>query len=177
MIDTLTVLVSSILGYKSYDLLSKFMLVGDKAINYYAEAHLSKWNSWIHTLGMPFSMYGMLLWIPALLNLNPAKAKLFIVGIYFFYGGHYIRISKLGALLYFLQYYLTIKFALKKWNSPKKPSNLKLLTNGLIISSTSLCCQEFFGHWLGGDIASRPKAVPNAMIYAMYFSATHFLKK
>lgn len=173
MIDTFTILISSLLGYKSYDLLSKFMLVGDKAIKYYAEAHLSTWNSWIHTLGMPISMYGMLLWIPALLRLGPKGARKLILFLYFFYGGHYVRVNMLGALLYFINYYLTVKYALKKW---KSVSNSKLLTNGLIISTVGLGFQEIFGHWCGGDIASRPEAVPNAMLYAMYFSATHFLK-
>ena len=42
------------------------ILSSEKGIDYYAEAHLSKWNSWIHTLGMPYTFYGISCWVPAL---------------------------------------------------------------------------------------------------------------
>ena len=51
-----------------------------------------------------------------------------------------------------------------------------MLTNGLMISGVGLGLQEVIGHWWGGDIASRPEGVPNAILYAMYFCATHFIK-
>lgn len=174
MIDNFIFLLSKLLGYKSYDFLSKFMLVGEKGIEYYREAHLTKWNSFIHTLFMPFSMYGMLLWIPALLKLNRKFARILILSIYFFYGGHYLRINKLNTLIYYLQYYYTIKWALKKWQD--NTNKMKLLTDGLIITGTGLSLQEILGHWFGGDIPSRFEAIPNAILYSMYFASSHFLR-
>ena len=42
---------------------------------------------------------------------------------------------------------------------------------GLGISTTALVFQEVVGHKLSGDPPSRPEAVFNAILYAMYFSA------
>ena len=33
--------------------------------------------------------------------------------------------------------------------------------------------EEIIGHWLSTDIGSRFEAVPNAILYAIYFSASH----
>ena len=176
MLEILTILASYLMGYNSYDLLSKFMLVGEKAVKYYEEAHLTKWNAMVHTIFMPASMYGMLLWIPAFFNLKPKMAKLLIYFIYYFYFGHYTKVNYVGAMLYFIQYYVSVRFAIKKWTSRSKPTNLKMLTNGLTISTVGLGLQEVLGHWWGGDIPSRPEGIPNAMLYAMYFASTHFSK-
>ena len=176
MLEIFTIIISYLLGYRSYDLLSDYMLVGRKAVEYYSEAHLTKWNAMIHTALMPASMYGMLLWIPAIFNLSPKNAKLLIFFIYYFYFGHYTKVNKLGAILYFILFYSSIRFSIKKWTSRKKPSNLKMLTNGLMISGIGLSLQEILGHWWGGDIASRPEGVPNSILYAMYFCSTHFVK-
>lgn len=63
--------ISCILGLVSHHVLHVLsMKTGLEGVNYYAEVHQSKWNSYIHTLGMPFTIYGMLLWIPALCGLH-----------------------------------------------------------------------------------------------------------
>ena len=103
------------LGSVSKDVLSKFMYVGQKGVSYYGEAHLSPWNAWIHTLVMPFSIYGMLLWIPALLRLNPKNARKLIWFLYYLWGGHYYEINKLGALMYFCMYWYTVNQATKNY--------------------------------------------------------------
>ncbi len=175
MIQIVTNLLFSFLGYKSYDLLSDHMLVGKKAIDYYAEAHLTEWNAFTHTLLMPTTMYGMLLWIPALFNLSPKLAKNLIYAIYYFYFGHYAKINLKGAVLFLVQYYISVLLSVKKWTSRNKLHNLDLLKEGLIVSGTGLCLQEVIGHLYGGDIASRPEGVPNSILYSMYFSATHFM--
>ena len=175
MLQIVTNFLISFLGYKSYDLLSNYMIVGKKAIDYYAEAHLTQWNAFTHTFLMPTTMYGMLLWIPALLNLSPKLAKSLIYAIYYFYFGHYFKISPKGAAMFLLHYYISVLFSIKKWTSRNKPRNLELLKEGLIVSGTGLCLQEVIGHWFGGDIASRPEGVPNSILYAMYFSANHFM--
>jgi len=185
--------ISTIVGYKSYDMLSNYMLVGEEGIKYYAEAHLSPWNAWIHTAVMPYSMYGMLFWLPALFNLKPLVARKMMWSLYALYGGHYYRVNKMGALLYYAMYYYTVKKATVSYNEiyrNKTKEFIKdkvlanrycnkvqfyLLRKGLFISFCGLLFQEIFGHWIGGDIASRPEAVLNAIVYAMYFSSGHIL--
>ena len=49
----------------------------------------------------------------------------------------------------------------------------RMLIKGFLISFSALSFQEYFGHYLGGDIASRGESVPNAIMYAMYFSVYH----
>ena len=48
-----------------------------------------------------------------------------------------------------------------------------ILKTGLIVSSSALIFQELIGHWVGGDIPSRVEAIPNAILYAKYFSLHH----
>ena len=180
--------ISTFAGSYSYDVLSNFMLTGNEGVKYYAEAHLSPWNSWIHTIIMPYSMYGMLFWLPALFNLNPKNARKMMWCLYALFGGHYLRISKMGAMLYYLMYFYTVKMATREYkviydtvdvsidkNKKCSSKQTQLLTKGIKTSVYGLVFQELFGHWLGGDIPSRPEAVPNAIVYAMYFSAAHIL--
>ena len=75
------------------------MLTGKKAIIYYAEAHLSKFNSYIHTIFMPFSILGILIWLSALFKLTPNMAKYFMWKLYYFYGGLYLNINPANTLV------------------------------------------------------------------------------
>ena len=34
--------------------------------------------------------------------------------------------------------------------------------------------QEVFGHYIGGDAPSRVEAIPNAILYAPFYSISHF---
>ena len=43
------------------------VLHNNEGVDYYAEVHTTRWNAYIHTIGMPFTIHGMLLWIPSLL--------------------------------------------------------------------------------------------------------------
>ena len=52
---------------------------------------------------------------------------------------------------------------------------LVLFMYGFIISALALIFQEAIGHWLSGDPASRIEAVPNAILYAIYFSVSRVL--
>ena len=51
--------------------------------------------------------------------------------------------------------------------------NWNMFWHGFLVSFIALGCQEFFGHYLGGDDPSRPEAVPNAIVYATLFSTWH----
>jgi hypothetical protein len=162
----------TIAGMKSYDVLKDIgFLVGEKGVEYYAEAHLSKWNAWIHTTCMPFTIYGMLFWISALLRLKRRNAKKFNWFLYLLYGGHYLRVNAKVSLVYYLMYYYVVVVANRRYRG----SRLGLFKKGMGITTLFLLIQEVFGHWIGGDIASRPEGVANAIIYAIYFSAGHFV--
>jgi hypothetical protein len=170
-------------GVLSYDFLKKFMIVGTAGVKYYGEAHLSPWNAWIHTLCMPFTIYGMLYWIPALFNLQANNAKKVMTILYHIYGGHYIKVNKVGALMYYIWYYNVLQQAKKNYTLDRRRLDKKddktnstrnyLLKKGLCFSGYGLIYQEVFGHMIGGDIASRPEGILNAIVYAMYFSANH----
>ena len=47
---------------------------------------------------------------------------------------------------------------------------------GFSISFIALVFQEIAGHYYGGDDPSRLEAIPNAIIYAMYFSFSHMIE-
>ena len=52
--------------------------------------------------------------------------------------------------------------------------SLAKLISASITSFLALGIQEGVGHYIGGDIASRPEGVLNAIVYAMYFSVGHW---
>ena len=199
------ILTTSAVGMFTPLLTNMFMLTGYPGVNYYAEAHLTRWNSYIHTLGMPVSMYGMTLWIPALLQCTPKQASKLIFMLYSLYGGHYLYVDYRIALVYYLFYLFPVLFGIKHYRKgynmlqdkqdrlqnnhnnfssitlAKRHSNLfanyrstfPLLIRGLFYSTLGLTFQEIFGHWLGGDIPSRVEAIPNAILYAKFFSLSH----
>ena len=188
--------LSTLLGIISHNYIRNYMITGIDGVDYYGEAHLTRWNAWMHTIGMPFTIYGMVLWIPSLLRLNPNLASRLMMAMYFFYGGHYLRINIFMTAIYFLMYYLPLVWGIKYYSNTynhnivgnkKKNDDVNTLTlvkrrnktlnslliRGLGISTTALLFQEIAGHYYGGDIPSRWEAIPNAILYAKYFSVHH----
>ena len=51
----------------------------------------------------------------------------------------------------------------------------KVALKGVGIATTSLLIQEFIGHYLGGDNPSRLEAVPNAVMYSVFFANRELL--
>lgn len=195
-------IASTILGIYSHNFLKNYMKVGIDGVNYYGEAHLTKWNSWMHTIGMPFTIFGMIVWIPALLRLKPSIGEQVAKMLFYTYGGHYLRINIIMTLFYYLIYIVPVNLGNKYYrnyyikntkkteiieNEKKQESTTtlslskkinndvynKLLMQGLGISTTALVFQEIVGHWVGGDIPSRFEAIPNAILYAKLFSIHH----
>ncbi len=147
------------------------MLTLEPAIDYYAEVHQSSFNSMIHTMFMPFTMYGMFMWIPGLLGLywyEARKLRDFLLMVYLV---HYARISIIGALLTVgLYIYPYSRSNVDYYKLGPRSSFLR----GISFSICALAIQEIIGHYLGGDPASRPEAVPNAILYAPYYSSCWF---
>ena len=228
-----TILKATAIGFITHPIVGLVMKTGLEGVDYYGEAHLSKWNALMHTTGMPFTIYGFVISIPALFGLPPYKANRLISILYGLYGGHYLYTSiPIGMLYYlvygasiirgllyykktYLQYLHNLEFRelnnqfenTQDGNSRSRDCNdserdsdsesdsysdsesecykktvavrrisspyWKLFKTGLIISSSALIFQELFGHWVGGDIPSRVEAIPNAILYAKYFSLHH----
>ena len=64
-----------------------------------------------------------------------------------------------------------------KKTTNKKPtiSNFKLFLHGFVTSFLSLLFQEIVGHYMGGDIPSRPEGVLNAILYSVIYSTYHIV--
>lgn len=153
------------------------VLTNNAGIDYYAEAHLSNWNSWMHTIGMPFTFYGISCWVAALFGImrilskqNQNKLQL---ATWYVYALHYMSIDfKRG--LFCIAFYLYPTYrAYTKTHSTK--SNFKLFLHGFLVSFLALIFQEFIGHYLGGDIPSRQEGVFNAILYAPLYSTYHIV--
>ena len=238
-----TILKATAIGFITHPIVGLVMKTGLEGVDYYGEAHLSKWNALMHTAGMPFTIYGFVISIPALFGLPPYKANRLISVLYGLYGGHYLYTSiPIGMLYYlvygasvirgllyyketYLQYLYNLEFrelnhqfentqdgnssgrgcsnsetdsvsdsvsdreadiesdsysdseseCYKKTVAARGISSpyWKLLKTGLMISSSALIFQELIGHWVGGDIPSRVEAIPNAILYAKFFSLHH----
>ena len=150
------------------------VLHNNEGVDYYAEVHTTRWNAYIHTIGMPFTIYGMLLWIPAVLCKSSYDANRLQKSLYIMYMCHYSIINvyiTLGIMLmYIAPLLLSIEKVYDNYNS------IHLFMYGFSISFIALVFQEIVGHYYGGDELSRLEAIPNAIIYAMYFSFSHMIE-
>jgi uncharacterized membrane protein YGL010W len=151
------------------------MLSMKPAVDYYEEAHYSKFNCLIHTIFMPFTMYGMFVWIPAAILFPPPWAKAMRQTLCTAYVVHYASIDWKIGLAVFIMYLPSYINAEKHYYDIYKyyDSTKYVFLYGILYSICALFIQEFIGHWISGDIASRPEGVPNAIVYAMYFSVSH----
>jgi len=146
---------------------------GEDGLDYYAEVHLSSWNSCVHTIGMPFTFYGISCWVPPLFNLsnkNMNKMQLYLWYLIFM---HYISINFFSGLFctLFYVYPMILAYGMVKTSSSK----WLLFKHGMIYSVLALVVQEYFGHYLGGDDLSRIEAIPNAIAYSVYYSTYHLV--
>ena len=145
---------------------------GQKGVNYYAEIHTTKQNIVIHVIFMPFTIYGMTQWIPALFGFTDLEhVNLFQQALFFYWLGIYSILNKLSCLYYCFMYYPVVMYGMTTYI----PGIVGVI-RGVTWSGGALVLQEVLGHKLGGDPASRPEAVFNAILYAKYFSA-HSLKR
>ena len=146
------------------------VLVGIDGVNYYAEVHTSYLNSIIHTIFMPITTYGILLWVPRVFSLNLNHSIRIQQFLYTAYMTHYMLINfKIGiltSLYYIFSLYAANLTYLNFYNQ-------NIGWGGFKIMSVALLIQEIFGHWIGGDNPSRGEGVPNAILYAMYYSVHH----
>ena len=148
-------------------------------VDYYAEVHTSFWNSLTHTLFMPITVYGFCLFIPALFQLPPQQALSFKNNILSFYIGLYLNISIPTTALVCAWFYTPYKLSTTMYNRlwfSRNPYR-GLILSGVTITTCALVIQEVLGHWIGGDDASRLEAVPNAILYAMYYSVSHLVDR
>ena len=52
-------------------------MLDKRGVDYYVEAHLTRWNARVHSIGMFFTVFGILQWLPTLLgDYNQSKIKL-----------------------------------------------------------------------------------------------------
>lgn len=165
---------------------------GLPAVQYYSEIHTSQINSLIHTFGMPFVAYGSLLIVPVLWN-GTVRSYVFVQkAVYITFMSHYVAIDPRVGIVASLVYLAPTHFAIQETKqvckdvdedglcSPRSASErefmrIALACKGLLMMGAALVAQEFFGHYLCGDAASRPEGVLNAMLYAKYYSISHWL--
>jgi len=170
------------------------VLIGDAGVNHYAEVHTTALNSYCHTVGMPIFIYVTLLWFPVIFNDN-YNYKLYTDIqrlLYTTYITHYISIDyTIGAAvgvvyavpLYYADHMIKNIFDLvqdtndykvqRSFNDTFNYIRVHVFVYGFSIAFAAMVFQEVFGHWLSGDPQSRLESVPNAILYAIYYSISH----
>ena len=146
---------------------------GDNAINYYAEVHQSKWSSVVHTVGMPFTYYGLLLCVAPLFGMNLENTLLLQMFFYSYFISYYLSLNKTIGILVAICYLPSQIGAMYFYNN--SPDRIWVIIYGLSIAFSALMVQEIFGHWLGGDEPSRIEGIPNAIWHAGYYSIWHLV--
>ena len=144
------------------------MLVGEAAVEYYAEVHQMPLNKYIHTLFMPAATSGALLLIPAVFKMDKYDANLCQTSLYLMYMSHYTSMNLWIGLRIAFVYYFALRYA-KMYYIHYESARKK----GLPIVLGALFIQEIIGHYLSGDPASRLEGIPNAILYAVHFSVSH----
>ena len=145
------------------------MSVGMEGVEYYREAHLSGWNSFIHMLCMPYTTYGILLAFPYVLGFDKLCARVLIETLFLTYGTHYLTVNPVIGLLFIIIYCTPILLACRDYKYTRRN-----FMKGFLIAFTSLSIQEYIGHYIGGDIPSRVEAIPNAIVYANFYASYVF---
>ena len=164
-------LYSFILGLCSTTILNLLDICnGVEGLEYYSEVHLSRWNSYIHSLGMPFVYYGINMWFPALFNYSVFNAWKIQLFFYILYMTHYMTINFWVGLLTAIIYFVPFLFSVIKY---AQKTRCQSFLHGFIVMTIFLLIQEGFGHWVGGDEWSRLEAIPNAIMYAIFYSVRH----
>ena len=124
---------------------------------------------------MPFTYMGFNIAASAIFNL---KTDILQWCVYLVYMGHYCTIDLFTTIIVSVIYYYSIKCGLYLTSIMKsnKTGELRcrLIIVGLLISVVALFIQEFLGHYMGGDDASRPEGVFNAILYAKFYSIGHY---
>ena len=155
-----------------YILKSTGYKIGQEGVDYYAEVHESRLNSYIHTVFMPLTIYGMYLWIPRVFNLSLYDSINFDICIYAAYMTHYIFINPVVGMFTCILYFIPLVFA---YVTHMRINMSKIFYIGISVSTIALVIQEVFGHWISGDPFSRFEAIFNAMLYAPYYSVSHII--
>jgi len=151
------------------------VLVYHEGVDYYGQVHLSFWNSLIHTIFMPFTYLGINLYVPALFGIRDSWC-IYLIS-FTIYMTHYFIIEPITAILTTIYYYPIILIAYNIYMK-KITSNMGYIILGLIISSTALIIQEYYGHYIGGDDPSRMNfnSIFNAILYAKFYSIHHIVR-
>ena len=64
-----------------------------KGVDYYGQVHTTTQNVIAHVVGMPFTIYGILITVPTLLMCTEENAWQVQIGLFILYLGHYLRIE------------------------------------------------------------------------------------
>lgn len=141
-----------------------------EGVEYYAMVHQSPVNSLCHTLGMPFTVYGLLHAIPALFKLRYREALMVQKFLYVSFMTYGITINWKIGLLSCVVYYIPLLIAGLGYH--RRDS----LSRGLTITCCALLVQETVGHYLSGDPQSRIDvfSISNAITHAVYYSVSWF---
>ena len=90
---------------------------------------------------------------------------------YSYFITYYLSMDFFTGFIVAITYFPSQEFAMEHTMNSK--SILKTTLYGLGVATLALTIQEVFGHWIGGDNLSRFEGVPNAILYAMYYSVHH----
>ena len=159
------------------------MLIGRKGIEYYSQVHMKKLNSYIHTLGMPIFIYGMLKIIPLLLVDTREKAAGCQNMLFTAYMTHYFivdpRVGAVTSCVYGVSLAMAREKVAEFYAEHSEPVALEKrlvsvpFTSSVLLASSVMILQELVGHFISGDPPSRIEGIPNAILYAIFYSISH----
>ena len=162
-------------------------------VDYYAEIHTTTLNAFSHTLGMPFTCYGILLWFPLMWQCTWQRYHEIQSCLYFAFMTYYTGIDAFvgfcTALVYMGPLFFATRLVQERFSTvqpiiPNVPVECTreytmqrwiVAIHGMMVMVCALVFQELVGHWMSGDACSRIEGIPNAILHAMYYSVSHMM--
>ena len=170
-------LIGSLVVTPTLDLFNIYS--GQQGLDYYAESYTSKSSSYIHTISMPFTFYGISCWFPAIFMLNTNCKKNMQVIFWLICAGYYLSIDLLRGLLCILVYFYPalMAYSMTEINGRNTKSlwkeNKFLFIHGMIISGLSLIFKELTIYLF--DIPIRSEGIFNTIMYSTFYSTYHII--
>lgn len=139
----------------------------------YSQIHQNYWNRLVHTVGMPFAVYGFLRGAPALIGFTGNDANMLQLAIFYFYIFYYMSWDFTGAVLTAMLFYPSIYFAFShKYKLNTEYQNIIMGFGTMILA---LLFQEIIGHCYFEESNSILIQIPNNILIAPIFAARSLL--
>ena len=146
----------------------KIIGFGQSGYDLYKELHQNPYNQFIHGIGMPFTILGVFIWLPALLGFFKDSARIFNYCLTLVFCAYYVSWDPVGGLLCLLFYRFYIADCIR-YTQMTKRNRRQSIAIGFVGMLFFIGLQEGIGHTFFEEKNSDLCQLPNSIIIAPIF--------